>query len=93
MTKAFLKNELTRAIEGIDDQLLLEALYTIINKAKIASKPEFVIEDEDWIKIEARKAAYESGKAKALTIDDVKKRFNKKFQANFTPKFSIHNRI
>lgn len=79
MTKAFLKNELTRAIEGIDDQLLLEALYTIINKAKKASKPAFVIDDEDWIEIEARKAAYESGKSKALTIDDVKKRFNKKF--------------
>lgn len=79
MTKAFLKNELTKAIEIMDDELLLEALYTIVNKAKIAAKPEFVIQDEEWVEIEARKAAYESGKAKTITIDDVKRRFNKKF--------------
>lgn len=79
MTKAFLKNELTKAIETMDDELLLEALYTIVNKAKIARKPEFVIEDKEWLEIEARKAAYEYGKAKTITLDDVKKRFNKKF--------------
>lgn len=79
MTKAFLKNELTKAIEIMDDELLLEALYTIVNKAKIARKSEVVIEDKEWVEIEARKAAYESGKAKTITLDDVKKRFNKKF--------------
>lgn len=55
MTKAFLKNELTKAIEIMDDELLLEALYTIVNKAKIARKPEFVIEDKEWLEIETRK--------------------------------------
>lgn len=79
MTTAFLKGELTKAIEEINDESLLVALYTIINKAKLAGQSEFEISEDEWKIIEERQKAFKAGEAKTITINEIRKRLNKKF--------------
>ncbi len=79
MITAFLKDELTKAIEGINDESLLEALYTIINKAKLAEQSEFEISEYEWKIIEDRQKAFKAGEAETITINEIRKRLNKKF--------------
>ena len=70
MTTTILKSELTKAIAGISDKSLLEALYTIMNRA---NKVEYELSEEDWRIVEDRRKAYKSGKAKTVTMSDIRK--------------------
>ncbi len=81
MTTASLKTEITKAIAGINDQLLLEAIYTIVNRAKTSTSFEFELSDEDWAIIEARKHDYKAGKIKGMTTTEVRKSVMKKLSA------------
>ena len=81
MTTASLKTEITKAIAGINDQSLLEAIYTIVNRAKTSSSLEFELSDEDWAIIEARKQDYKAGKIKGMTATEVRKSVMKKLSA------------
>jgi len=77
MTTSLLKNKLTEAIAGINDKLLLEALYTIVNRAE---NKDYELSKEDLLVIEARRKAFKSGKAKGITVIEMEKRFSKKFK-------------
>ena len=80
MTTNHLKSELTKAIAGITDKSLLEALYTIINKTENPSF-EYELNEEDLTIIEERSKAYKAGKAKVITAGEIRKRYTKKFSS------------
>jgi hypothetical protein len=77
MTTNILKSKITKAIEGINDKSFLEALYTIVNKQ--IEPFEYELTDEDLRIVESRKKALKSGKAKTITMSEMRKRFTRKF--------------
>lgn len=79
MTTSILKTELTKAIAGITDKSLLEALYTIVNRAEKTESSDFELSDEDMKIIEGRSKAYKAGKAKTITMVEMRKRFTKRY--------------
>ncbi|MES2558399.1 MAG: hypothetical protein V4590_01565 [Bacteroidota bacterium] len=79
MTTSILKTELTKAIAGITDKSLLEALYTIVNHAEKTESSDFELSDEDMKIIEGRSKAYKAGKTKTITMGEMRKRFTKRY--------------
>jgi len=75
MTKTALKKELHKAIDNIEDDTLLEAIYTILNSQH--KQYSFELSEKDWNVVEERRASYEAGKSKAYTIKEVRKRIMK----------------
>lgn len=72
MTTANLKTEITKAINGINDKSLLEALYTIIHNA--GKKPSnYELSNEDWAIIESRKKEVKTTKSKTVTMEQIHK--------------------
>jgi hypothetical protein len=76
MTKTALKKELHKAIDNIDDDTLLEAIYTILNSR--ANSYSFELSDEDLRIVEERRTLYEAGKLKTTTLAGFKKKVKKK---------------
>ena len=79
MTKETLKKNIHKTVDKIDDTALLEAVYTLLNKASNHN------DDYEWTErdikiVEERKAKYLSGKEKGMTL----KEFNKKIQKKFS---------
>jgi len=75
MTQNALKKELHKAIDNIEDDTLLGAIYTILNSQH--KQYSFDLSEEDWNVVEERRASYEAGKSKAYTIKEVRKRIMK----------------
>jgi len=75
MTQNALKKELHKAIDNIEDDTLLGAIYTILNSQH--KQYSFELSEEDWNVVEERRASYEAGKSKAYTIKEVRKRIMK----------------
>lgn len=75
MTQTALKRELHKAIDTIDDDALLEAVYTILHR-KIS--PSYELTDEDIQILEEREALYKAGKTKMFTSKEVRKKILKK---------------
>lgn len=76
MTQTALKKELHKAIDNIDDDNLLEAIYTILNSR--ANAHSFELSDEDLRIVEERRVLYEAGKLKTTTLAEFKKKVKKK---------------
>ncbi len=72
MTKAALKEKIHECIEHIDDNSILEAVYTILNKH--STQYDFELSSEDIKIINERKKAILSGKEKTYTVAEVKKK-------------------
>ncbi len=75
MTTAALKKGIQKAIENIDDNKLLEAVYIILNNN--LRQNDYDLSDEDIRIIEEREVAYKSGKTKTYTVAEVKKKILK----------------
>ncbi len=77
MTTKSLKKHIHETVESINDVVLLEAVYTLLNKASQSIKGYDW--DENDIKIvEDRKAKYKSGKLKAMSLIELNKKIQKK---------------
>ena len=75
MTKTALKKELHKAIDNIEDNSILEAVYTILNSR--ASYSNYKLTEEDIHIINERKASYKAGKSKMYSPKEVKKKLLK----------------
>jgi len=75
MTQAALKKQLHKTIDKIDDNNILEAVYTILSSKN--SSAIYEVSDEDMNIIEERRALYEAGKLKVYTAKEVKKKLLK----------------
>ena len=76
MTRTTLKKNIHKAIDNIDDDAVLEAVYTLLNRFSV---DDIEWTDEDIRILEERRASYVSGKNKGLTVSEVKKRLKTKF--------------
>ena len=75
MTKTTLKKNIHKAIDNIDDDALLQAVYTLLSRVSD--------EDYEWTKedvriAEERRVSYLSGKGKMYTLAEVNKMIKKK---------------
>ncbi len=84
MTTKSLKKHIHLAVESINDTVLLEAVYTLLNKASQSTK-EYDWDENDIKIVEDRKAKYKSGKLKAMSLIELNKKIQKKnnFSDNF----------
>lgn len=76
MTSTAIKKELHKAIDNIEDNNLLEAIYTILNSQN--KQYPFELSDEDLQIVEERRILYETGKLKTITLSEFKKKVKKK---------------
>jgi hypothetical protein len=75
MTTAALKREIQKTIENINDNHLLEAVYTILNNA--TNYTNYELSREDMNIVEERKRNYKAGKMKTYSVAEVKKKILK----------------
>jgi hypothetical protein len=68
MSASILKNKINKAVEGINDETFLKAIFTIINEHAKNAENGIYLDDEDWSIVEERSKAYETGNAKTVTI-------------------------
>ena len=78
MTRTTLKKNIHKAVDSINDDAVLEAVYTLLSRAS------FYGDDYEWTAkdlkiVEERKAKYLSGKSKAMSLDELNKRIKKRF--------------
>lgn len=77
MTSLALKKNLHQAIDEIEDEIFLQAVYTIVS-SKVEDIKEYELSDEQLHILEERRANYLSGKGQSYSWDEVKKRLKKK---------------
>ena len=75
MTKTTLKKKIYECIDHIDDNKVLEAVYTILNVHTYEN--EFELRAEDINIIEERRKLIIKGKEKTYTVAEVKKKLLK----------------
>ena len=73
MSAAEIKQHLYKAIEEIDDEDFLQAVYTIV-ASKAAQGEEYELTAEQLNMLEERRAQYLRGEGKSYTWDEVKER-------------------
>jgi len=72
MTTTALKKEIAKAIDTIEDENFLQAIYTIINNRN--PRYDFELSDEDMKILREREVAYKAGKTKVYTKEEMRKR-------------------
>ncbi len=75
MTKSTLKKKIFDCVEHIDDEKILEAVYTLLN-GKV-SNIDYELSKEDLKIIESRRTAVLKGEEKTYTVAQVKKKLLK----------------
>ncbi len=75
MTKTLLKKKIYECIDHIDDDKLLEAVYTILNGH--TTQNDFQLSQNDIKIIEARKKSILKGQEKTYSVAEVKKKILK----------------
>lgn len=78
MTTATLKKRINQAIDKIEDEAFLNAIYTIISSNSGLS--DYTFTKDDIQILEERRKKYLSGKAKTITVAEVRKRAIKNLQ-------------
>jgi hypothetical protein len=74
MTKTTLKKKIVDCVEQINDEKILEAVYTLLNGQL---DNDYELNAEDLKVIEARKKAILKGEEKTYTVSQVKKKLLK----------------
>lgn len=76
MTRTVLKKKIYNCVENINDDKILEAVYTLLN-GHIANE-DYELSSEDLKIINARRKAILKGEEKTFTVAEVKKKLLKK---------------
>jgi hypothetical protein len=75
MSVADIKEELHKAIDGIDNKELLQAMLVILSQGKIS----YQLTDEQLQVVREREEQYLSGENKSQTLDEFREKMNKKY--------------
>lgn len=75
MSVADIKEELHKAIDGIDNKELLQAMLVILSQGKRS----YQLTDEQLQVIKEREEQYLSGENKSQTLDEFREKMNKKY--------------
>ena len=78
MSVAEIKQELYKAIEGIENKELLQAMLTILSQADY-QRGAYQLTDEELQVLNEREEEYNKGESKAQSLDDFKMKMNKKY--------------
>lgn len=79
MSVADIKEELHKAIDGIDNKELLQAMLVILSQGKRS----YQLTDEQLQVVKEREEQYLSGENKAQTLDEFREKMNKKHGTSF----------
>jgi hypothetical protein len=74
MDTILLKSKITKAVNEIDDESFLEAIYVIINKHSAAT---YELNEDEIQLLNERKELYESGKANTFSVQEVREKILK----------------
>jgi hypothetical protein len=77
MSVAEIKKHLYKAIEEIDDEAFLQAVYTIVS-SKMEHGVAYELTDDQLQILEDRREKYMKGEGKSYSWDEVKDRIRKK---------------
>jgi len=72
MDTILLKSKINKAVNSIDDESFLEAIYVIINKHN--NEITYQIDHDEIQLLNERKELYESGKAKTYSVQEVREK-------------------
>jgi hypothetical protein len=72
MTTSALRKELHKKIDSINDNAVLEAIYTILNQQKISES--YTLSPEQMDELDRRNELHDSGKAIYHTMEEMRKR-------------------
>lgn len=75
MTKTTLKKKIVNCVEHIDDEKILEAVYTLLNGQ--VSNDDYELREEDLEIINSRRKSVLKGEEKTFTVAEVKKKLLK----------------
>lgn len=75
MDTILLKSKITKAVNDIDDESFLEAIYVIINKHN--NEIDYEIDEQEIQLLNERKELYKSGKAKTYSMQEVREKILK----------------
>lgn len=75
MSVADIKEELHKAIDGIDNKELLQAMLVILSQGKRS----YQLTDEQLQVVKEREEQYLSGENKTQTLDEFREKMNKKY--------------
>lgn len=75
MTITTLKKRISKAIEHIEDEIFLQAIYTIVSNNQVGN---YELPDDELQILDQRRKKYLSGKAKTYSASDVRKKALKK---------------
>jgi putative addiction module component (TIGR02574 family) len=73
-----LKAKLHQTIEGIEDEKVLEAFYTILGSYRNAAE-DYELTDEQLAELEKREADHLAGRTKSYSLEEFKKTMNAKY--------------
>ncbi len=73
MTILALKKQIHQAIDVINDDSILEAVYTILNKTNSLLE----IDEQDWDLVELRKKQFLKGEITTVSLKDIRKKASK----------------
>ncbi len=75
MTNSTLKKEIHKVIDNIEDNQVLEAVFTLLNVTR--AQNDYELSENDIKIIEERRSNYKKGKTKTYTVSEVKKKILK----------------
>lgn len=75
MTNSTLKKEIHKVIDNIEDNQVLEAVFTLLNVTR--AQNDYELSENDIKIIEERRSNYKKGKTKTYTVSAVKKKILK----------------
>ncbi len=78
MSVAEIKQELYKAIEGIENKELLQAMLTILSQADY-QQGAYQLTDEELQVLNEREEEYNKSESKAQSLDDFKMKMDKKY--------------
>jgi hypothetical protein len=78
MTRTALKKELHQAIDHIEDEQFLNAIYTILSNK--LNEFEYVLTKEQELELDRRIAAHKSGESKSYSWAEAKKLIKSKIK-------------
>lgn len=82
MTTSTLKNKINKAIELIEDEEFLKAVYVLINNK--SKSMEYIYPAQLKNELEESSALYKAGKSKTFTLSEVVKKVEKNLSKTFT---------
>lgn len=79
MSVAEIKQELYKAIEGIENKELLQAMLTILSQSDYQQQGAYKLTDEQLQVLKEREEGYRKDESKVQSLEEFRMKMNKKY--------------